>query len=377
MKNAHVTFRRRRFRLRFRGVHWHLDFQADGTRIRTTLRAETLELAKLRALDFLQQWHKNRLNSARAHLGTPRPIHLRTFLDVVSGLPLSCHPNTRLAYLNALYRVATTAAGSEDGVLSRPLPEILSPGTVRAYLRHVQTLIDTASTQEMANRHRRTANSTLNQVKALFAPHHLGHYRDANLPLPDLTPFLTEIRALKFRDATKREWHPPDEHVIQRTLAAWRQSWPSDRNLYLAFWLELACGLRRGEVSQARWDWIQDHQLYGKAHVKNGTGELRVTPIEPWWSEGLARLDEIPPEQRQSQEFILTGPPSERQRRVFERISRLLRAAGWCTTKTNHAVRALAGSFVARDRGLYAAKKFLRHSSVTITERHYVWALPD
>ena len=55
---------------------------------------------------------------------------------------------------------------------------------------------------------------------------------------------------------------------------------------------------------------------------------------------------------------------------TFRRITEFLRAHGWRTTKTNHALRALAGSLVAMRWDVRQASVFLRHASVTTTEAY-------
>jgi integrase len=54
-------------------------------------------------------------------------------------------------------------------------------------------------------------------------------------------------------------------------------------------------------------------------------------------------------------------------------VSEFLRkdAHKWETMKTNHALRAYAGSQVAMKYGIYDAQCWLRHSTVKVTEQHY------
>ena len=249
------------------------------------------------------------------------------------------------------------------------------PGTVRAWTRDAQARAAGQPDQEGSNRVLRSANSILRQALALFAPRYVGHMRDAGLVVPDLTEFRAEAQQQRFRGTAKRNWHPPSQEVIDRTLAAWRASADTDRNRYVAIWLELSCGLRKGEISQARWSWVREHELAGSANVKNRTGQVRVQPLEPYWTEGIrTALPELFGPQC-ADGLLIGGTDTERNEGVFRRVSALLRDCGWESRTTNHALRALAGCWVTRERGIYGAQQFLRHSSVTVTEQHYSWVL--
>jgi integrase len=54
-------------------------------------------------------------------------------------------------------------------------------------------------------------------------------------------------------------------------------------------------------------------------------------------------------------------------------VSEWLRKLGWKTNKTNHALRAYAGSQIAMKYSIYEASGWLRHSTVKVTENHYTY----
>lgn len=68
---------------------------------------------------------------------------------------------------------------------------------------------------------------------------------------------------------------------------------------------------------------------------------------------------------------IITGTETYRTDDLFRAVSAWLRGLGWETMKTNHALRAYAGSQVAMKYGIYEAQIFLRHSTVKVTEQNY------
>jgi len=68
---------------------------------------------------------------------------------------------------------------------------------------------------------------------------------------------------------------------------------------------------------------------------------------------------------------FLQGTQTYRTDLAFRAVSAWMRGLGWGTRKTNHALRAYAGSQIAMKYGIYDAQVWLRHSSVTVTEGHY------
>lgn len=60
-----------------------------------------------------------------------------------------------------------------------------------------------------------------------------------------------------------------------------------------------------------------------------------------------------------------------RSDRWCRRLCRWMRGLGWETDKLIHELRAYCGSLIYRESPL-AAMRFLRHKSITVSERHYV-----
>ena len=63
--------------------------------------------------------------------------------------------------------------------------------------------------------------------------------------------------------------------------------------------------------------------------------------------------------------------PYYRCKHVFDRLNRWLRAKGITSNKPLHELRKEVGAIVATKHGIYAASRFLRHSDITTTARHY------
>jgi integrase len=215
----------------------------------------------------------------------------------------------------------------------------------------------------------RTSNSVLRQARSVFSDDMREYFtEDCRLKLPGS---LDKFLAVKpFADLPRIEYNPPSDEIIQRTLAAWEVL--DDRNLFLAIGHELAFGLRIGEVAQAKWSWWTARQGYpvldGEAHVKNKTGLVQVRALDPFYT--IMRTKAIA-RGWLTGDFIILGSASYRADGLPRGVSDFLRGLGWQTQKTNHALRAYAGSQVAMKYGIYDAQTWLRHSSVKVTEAHY------
>jgi integrase len=104
--------------------------------------------------------------------------------------------------------------------------------------------------------------------------------------------------------------------------------------------------------------------------VKNQSGVFVVPPIDPYWKLLNRRIDQQN-WRGNGDELVLVGHVTERTDETFRRISAWMRALGWKTQKTNHALRAYSGSLIAMKFGIYRASAWLRHKSIKVTESAY------
>jgi len=56
---------------------------------------------------------------------------------------------------------------------------------------------------------------------------------------------------------------------------------------------------------------------------------------------------------------------------ILDRLNEWLRSKGVTASKPLHELRKEIGALVATQHGIYAASRFLRHSDITTTARHY------
>ncbi len=138
--------------------------------------------------------------------------------------------------------------------------------------------------------------------------------------------------------------------------------------------------MRKGEIDLVEWrmvDW-QNHVIrleeteWLRLKTKDSAEEITVD------AEVTAELREMMP-QSQSQ-FILTSDRPARNdsartyyrcEPVFDRLNEWLGSKGVMANKPLHELRKEIGALVATQHGIYAASRFLRHSDITTTARHY------
>lgn len=308
-------------------------------------------------------------------LRTPNSASLSDLFTAYRAGPSEANAKTREVNIHALRQIAGTATTLRE----------LTPALVRQWFAAVQLATLTLAggpgdnPQEAAASLKRSANSRWAQARSLFTDRCLAHYLDQDLipNLVHLQEFVAAGNAATFNRIPKQNYNPPADEVIHQTLATWETL--TDRDMFLAIGHELSFGLRLAEVAQARWDWHSLRNGYpvleGRAAVKNGSGLIQVRALDPFYStmKRIATANQwwgvasgVSPDTS-----IITGTDTYRTDGLFRAISDWLRHLGWETMKTNHALRAYAGSQVAMRYGIYEAQMFLRHSTVKVTEANY------
>jgi integrase len=220
---------------------------------------------------------------------------------------------------------------------------------------------------------KRTANSYVRCARSLFSREILKRLK--GVKLPDKLPFhdveLFESGSVKYVSKVD----------VQALIAAARNELkPKEPEVYKAFLLGLFAGMRRGEVDLAEWrmvDWrnkVIKLEETGWLHLKtaDSAGEITVDV------EVIAELRQLMPASKSP--FIITSgrPPRNDSVRpyyrcdpVFDRLNEWLRSKGVKANKPLHEMRKEIGALIATEHGIYAASRFLRHSDITTTARHY------
>lgn len=232
---------------------------------------------------------------------------------------------------------------------------------------------------------KRTASSYLRCARSLFSAKKRDGEKNSLLDavrkqlgsasLPSLLPFdgVSLFRSGSMKYSSK---------MNARTLiaAARNELKPKEPEVYKAFLLGLFAGMRRAEIDLAEWrmiDWV-NHVIRMEEtewlHLKtdDSAGDISVD------AEVIAELQELKPLSKSS--FILASDraprndsprPYYRCDMIFDRLNEWLRSKGVTANKPLHELRKEIGALVATEHGIYAASRFLRHSDITTTARHY------
>jgi integrase len=233
---------------------------------------------------------------------------------------------------------------------------------------------------------KRTANSYVRCARSLFAKDILKRVKGVQLPAK--LPFDgVEL----FESGNTKYVSKVDVHAL--IAAARNELKPNEPETYKVFLLGLFAGMRRGEIDLAEWrmvDWRngvikleETDWLHLKTH--DSAGEITIDP------EVIAELRQFMPASKSP--FIVTSvvtwgngekkrtrtrlPRNDSARAyyrcepIFDRLNEWLRSKGVKANKPLHEMRKEIGALIATEHGIYAASRFLRHSDITTTARHY------
>ncbi len=383
----HFDHRGRTYRLFKRSgdrrAPWQFQIKRAGKRYATSTKTPVLDVAVTKAKMLLDAADKKELAQVRAIL-SPRNVQaslcsIGEVLRIFDSTVLDIGDKHRIGIHSCLGVVLRAGTGT-TGDIEKLSTFCLNADTARQYFESALVKAQAQSSQEGAARVKRSANSTWCQMACLLRPKLLAAYQRAGLALPDVGPFLAVFTEEKFGKC-ETTYNPPSDNIVRSTLHAWLRLVPAigpyrvmDRNLFLAVGLELACGLRRGEVSQVTWGMMTERHgaplLEGSMAVKNQSGRLCVTPIDPFWKLLQGRIEREGWRGKPS-ELVLAGTATDLAEDIFRNIGAWLRALGWKTEKTNHALRAYSGALVAMRFDVYRAQAWLRHRSVQTTQADY------
>ena len=209
-----------------------------------------------------------------------------------------------------------------------------------------------------------SANSVARQARSIFSRRAMVNYDHLSLPSIDgfmRHPLLREPR---------KSYTPPPSGVIASVVEAAKGLKLAEPAAYCAFLLEMYAGLRAGEAVGARWDWVRDNGASAWIEVPP-TFKSKANRIINLDVAALAELKEL-----KACEYLIPVENEWARHKVVHRVLgpwlRPLLGAG---RKTNHELRKLFGSAVARADGLFAAQKALGHSSPKLTSDYYAGVL--
>lgn len=352
------------FRFTYRGKAYPRCLETpDATEAQRRAKAKYAEIVAAVSAGAYERLDATKLRVAES-------VTLEALFTAYRTGPAEAGKKSRELNINALKAIAGEAITVRE----------LTPALVRKWFETVTAKILAEPDQEAAASLKRSANSRWAQARSLFTDRCLAHYQDTKLltRTDGIAAFLAAGDNACFVRIPKKNYNPPGDAIIAATLAAWEQL--NDRDVFLAIGHELAFGLRLAEMAQARWTWHAERNGYpvldGRAVVKNGSGLIQVRALDPFYAtmKRIAQQRGWWPQLTNGKlldEPIIPGNDTYRTDGLFRAVSEWLRALGWETMKTNHALRAYAGSQVAMKYGIYEAQIFLRHSTVKVTEANY------
>jgi integrase len=351
------------FRFKFRGQSYYrcLD-TADATEAQKVARkkADAIRAAVISG-------ELDRLDDTKTRHAAPvvEPT-LGELYAAYNACPVAAKPVTRKHNIRAMSNILTRVYPEFhcDKLLQTPFPKLVNGDTAEAWFK-------------LPNIEPQTANSLWRQAASLCAPRARFTYSKLKIDRDCLAEFAKTGRVCQ-RVVSKAPPRPPKDEIIARTVSAWEAC--EDRNLFLAVGHMLTFGLRIGEIEQAKENWWTVKygvpMLCATGDFKDHGVYFELPALDPWYSimrtKALGRgwLSATP-----TDDYLIAGSMTYRTDGLERDVSTWLRSLGWETTKTSHALRAYAGSQVCLKYGVYKAKEFLRHSSVKVTEQHYMYLL--
>jgi integrase len=267
-----------------------------------------------------------------------------------------------------------------DGIrLERVTPAIVVKWQQRRLKRAGNSPVAQASAK-------RTANSYVRCARSLFSKDLLKRVR--GVQLPTTLPFEgVEL----FESGNTKYVSKVDAPAL--IAAARSELKTKEPEVYKTFLLGLFAGMRRTEIDLAEWgmvDWQNgviklEETNWLQLKTRDSAGEIAIDP------ELVAELRPMMPANKSG--FIISGKISwknggrmishtrlprndsarayYRCKPIFDRLIKWLRGKGITANKPLHELRKEIGALIVTEHGIYAASKFLRHSDITTTARHY------
>ena len=219
-----------------------------------------------------------------------------------------------------------------------------------------------------------SVNRIIRSSRALFSEKHLSFVK---CKLPDPLPF-KGIRCEK----TVTPKYKSEIKVADLVKEARSELSSSDPEVYKIFLLGLFCGLRRDEIDKLLWKsvdlnegvlYVEITDVFKPKSARNSSDAIE---LDPEFVDVLKEMKKVT-----LGRFVVQSPYTGGQQkqlghyrcnRHFKKLIKCLREKGITAQKPIHALRKEFGSIVNEKAGIYDACRLLRHSSVKVTESHYI-----
>jgi len=360
------------FRYSLNSHFWYCIFAYSGKQHSFNLGNDKKEAAKL-ADKIANYLVFHTIDEAREHFypaDQQVSVHLPTFKEVILWFRKAAKINglterTTENYVETLRRVALLYAPrgrtrKETKLFaSRALNKPITCLNRQAWEFFVT---EASNTRGLTASSKRTLNTMLANIKAMFCEHHTVYFPYWN---PEWVEEFVKIPLFRRVSTTYRL---PPERLIVDTLAHLHLMDPRDP-VRTVIVLALRAGMRRSEIINAKKDWVELHDNLARIHIV-ATDDFTPKGTPGFTEIESAYLDEA----LASPGSYLLGEVSERERVDEIPMSAVstLRSWGWEDySNPLHEMRKIYGSVVASTRGLFAAQALLRHKNSQVTSDNY------
>lgn len=375
---------------------WCIKIAHAGRRETLNLRTPNQAAAAQRAADIYKAlvgegWEPVLEKWKPKPIATAKIATLGDFVSAVTAVS-PARSATVWEYAKCLRRIAADVAGllRDDGrkwdyrtggadewratVDALPL-SVLTPEKIQSWrLARVRDAGKSPAAQRSA---KTTANSTIRKAKSLFSPKVLRFVQESLVIPPN--PF---DGVEFFERGSMRYESKIDAAALIEAARSELGGDPAKLEMWKAFVLLMFAGLRKNEADKLRWESvdfmvgllrIEDHDHF-QAKCEASKGSVELDPEVIALLRGWRALDT-------KGEFVLRSPVPPRENahhyhyrafRTFDALQAWLREKGIKARKALHELRKEAGSLVADKHGIFAASRFLRHSDIGITSKHYI-----
>ena len=334
--------------------------------LRTTAKVVAIERAK-KELDTLE---KNDWKPAAKVVAPKSTATLGEILEAFrqGGAQTLLSPRSIRQYAGSFEELVSTATGKEFDPLASS--SLLTEELIRRYMASCRS-VDPKTKAPRRPDH--SIQSSITQARGVLQENFSDIYR--HLQMPDLTGFRVKKR---FKKHIAAGFVPLERQTVIDMEAAAHRLWEIREDVWIPYAFMSVLGLRNGEVERAKWSDFSERAVYGKDgqvqlartfrvradYEEAVTGEIEVP--EDFWAKLL------PYKESATTEYVCPGKNKTERAQVCERnINRFVERFIQGREKVSYELRKWAGSIVATKHGIYDAQRFLRHRSVTTTERYY------
>lgn len=281
--------------------------------------------------------------------------------------PIGVSDEAKRANLNYILRMAAPDL-PHDQALAMPV-SVLNDGSVQVYQ---QSQLD-------RSRRPKSINSDLRQGRSVFSKRARAHYKALKIAMPiTLRDFLD---APMLPDHDEGGYEPIDRGTIVRMDAAIGRLKAEDFEMWKIISLIRRIGMRSKEILNAKGSWLEARGEHTVINLRNRRGRTDQPDFKTKNKlEGLIILDqemiEAFAEVRPDEYLIAQGEkPTTRTNLIYRKANKWMRKFVPDRSKCLYELRKEAGSVVAEEHGLDAARQLLRHKDRSTTEKYYAAAL--